>query len=131
MKKSFSYAPTPFKKMPKGTKKMAVENAVYLTDTDDKGNKITTKKLNARIKEVETMFLELFGGYNYVDLGKGSFISKNKKIMKERVIRIVSFAEGPLFIKNRKKLEKWLLLKKKEWHQESMSYEFEGDLYYI
>lgn|SRR3989338_2378211 len=131
MKKSFSYAPTPFKKMPKGTTKMAVENAVYLTDTDDKGNKITTKTLNARIKEVETIFLELFGGYNYVDLGKGEFISKSKKIMKERVIRIVSFAEGHLFMKNRKKLEKWLLAKKKEWRQESMSYEFEGDLYYI
>lgn len=131
MKKSFSYAPTPFMKMPKGTKKMAVENAVYLTDTDNKGNKITAKELNKRIKEVEAIFLELFGGYNYVDLGKGEFISKSKKIMKERVIRIVSFAEGHIFMKNRKKLEKWLLFKKKEWKQESMSYEFEGDLYYI
>jgi len=53
------------------------------------------------------------------------------KIMTENVARVFSFAEASSFKKHEKELKKWIVLKKKEWKQETIAYEFEGDLFYI
>ncbi len=131
MKKSFTYAPDPFKKMPAGFKKLSVANAVYLTDRDKNGIKIPEKEFYHRVKEVEDFFVELFGGHTRAASGKGEFLSKDKKIIAERTVKIEGFAEVNTFKKNRLRLKDWLLKKKKEWKQEYIGYEFEGDLFYI
>lgn len=131
MKKSFTYAPDPFAKMPKN-RKLAVANTIYLTDTNHGGEKISAKEFKKRIKETEDMFLELFGGYTNASSGKGEFMSSlHKKIITENVTRVASFSTIKDFRKKRKSLEQWLLKKKKEWKQEAIAYEFEGDLYYL
>jgi hypothetical protein len=132
MKKIFSYAPNPFKKMPKGVKKLAVVNAVLVVNRDKNGKKISNKEFLKRVKETGDIFLSLFGGYTNDEINEGRFRSKiNNKTMKEKVARIVCYSNPKDFKKNRAKLEKWLLDKKKEWNQETIAYEFEGDLYYI
>lgn len=132
MKKSFSYAPNPFKKMPKGIRKLAVANAVYVIDTDKNGNKLSSKDFSKRVNEVEKIFIKFFGGTTNDEINHGHFMSKtNNKLLTEKVARISSFAEAKTFKKHRKALESWLLRKKKEWNQEAIAYEFEGDLYYI
>ena len=74
----------------------------------------------------------LFGGYTTDEMEHGEFISKIKKsIVSERIARIVSFSDAKKFRKHRSVLEKWLLWQKKEWKQEAVAYEFEGDLFYI
>jgi len=132
MKKSFTYAPNPFRKMPKGTRKLPVSSAVYVVNRDRNGKLIPNKKFLARVKDVEKMFLSLFEGYTNDQINRGEFINKtNGKIMAERVARITSFADVKLFKTNRKKLEAWIKQKKKDWDQEAIAFEFEGDLYYL
>ncbi len=132
MKKSFTYAPKPFKKMPKGTKELPVANAVYIPNTDKNGKKISSKEFKKRINETELFLLNIFGGYTTDELEHGEFISKlKKKVISERIARVLSFSEVGKFKKHRVELEKWLIKKKKEWNQETIAYEFEGDLFYI
>jgi hypothetical protein len=131
MKKSFSYAPNPFKKMPRSVKKLAVANAIYVTNTDKDGNKISLKEFKRRTDEVEKKFIYFFGGITNDEINHGHFKSAKNKILTEKVARIASFAEAKVFRKHRKELESWILTKKKEWNQEAIAYEFEGDLYYI
>lgn len=132
MKKSFTYAPNPFQKMPKGSKKLPVANAIYIVNRDKEDKKIDIKEFKKRVQQVEEKFLELFGGFTNDRISHGEFISKtNGKILAEKVARIFSFTEINIFKKHRKELEIFLTKKKKEWNQESIAYEFEGDLYYI
>ena len=132
MKKSFSYSPGPFRRMLRDTKKLAVANAVYITDTDKEGKKIKATEFKKRVREIEDLFLRLFGGFTNDEINYGKFLSKTKnKVMTEKVAKIISFADVKSFVKHRKELERVLYQKKKEWNQEKIAYEFEGDLYYI
>ena len=132
MRKSFTYAPQPFKRMPKGTKELPVANAIYVPNTDKNSRKIPSKEFKRRIKETELFLLNLFGGYTTDEMEHGEFISKfRKKIISERIARVLSFSEAGKFRKHRIELQKWLLEKKKEWKQETIAYEFEGDLFYM
>lgn len=131
MNKQFTYAPPPFKKMPKKIRKLAVANAIYVPDTDKLGNKISKKQFHLRIQETENYLLKIFGGFATSVLEHGEFKSIRKKIICENVVHVMSFSEVKTFLKHRKSLEKWLLQKKKEWNQEALGYEFEGDLYFI
>ena len=132
MRKSYSYAPKPFRKMPKGTKKLAVNNAIYVPDTNASGKKISEREFRKRIKEVENFLIEMFGGYTTDEMEHGEYLSRiKKKIVSERIARILCFTDVKTFRKQREKLEKWPMKKKMEWKQESIAYEFEGDLFYI
>ena len=79
MKKSYTYAPNPFKKMPKGSKRFPVANAVYIVDTDSNGKKISAREFKKRINEVEEQFLKLFGGITNDEINHGKFLSKNNE----------------------------------------------------
>jgi predicted secreted Zn-dependent protease len=131
MKKSFSYAPKPFLKMPRGFRKLPVECAVYVPNRDKNGIKISEKKFKERIKKVEKKFLELFGGHTTDELEHGEYLSTKKKIINEKVCKISCFSDIKDYKKQRKELEKWLTDMKKEWNQDCIGYEFESDLYYI
>ena len=118
--------------MPKGSKKLPVANTIYIADRDKLNKKIKTTEFKRRVKEVEEKFLELFGGFTNDEINHGEFMSKtNNKIISEKVAKVMSFAEIYAFKKHRRELENWLMKKKKEWNQNCIAYEFEGDLYYI
>lgn len=121
----------PFKKMPRGFRKFDVSNAVYLTDHDNEGNKISEKEFYSRIQEIESFFVNLFGGHTRAALGKGEFMTKDKKTIEENTVKIESFTDKKTFAKKSEELKVWLLEKKKEWKQEYIGYEFQGDLFYI
>jgi hypothetical protein len=129
--KDFSYAPTPFRKMPLGVKKFPVANAVYIVDKDRHGKAISGSEFRKRVKETEETFLRLFGGVTNYEIVRGESLLDNKRIVAEKVARVSSFAEIGAFKRHRAELEKWLLKKKREWNQGNIAYEFEGDLYYI
>ncbi|MBI4020445.1 MAG: hypothetical protein HY367_03870 [Candidatus Aenigmarchaeota archaeon] len=132
MGKSYTYAPKPFKKMPKGTKQLTVAGAIYVANADRNGRKIPEKEFRRRIKEAEDFMLRLFGGFTTDELEHGEFRSAmKKKVICERVARVLNFSDSKTFKKHRASLERWLLKKKSEWNQEAIAYEFEGDMYYI
>lgn len=130
--KSYSYAPDPFEKMPDGSRKLAVANTVYITNSNRDGTAVTEDVFKSRIKEVEDKFLEFFGGYTSANVGKGEYLSKlDHRVITDKIARIVSFTDSENFQSKRGELEGWLLQKKKDWDQEAIAYEFEGDLYYL
>ncbi len=132
MKKVYSYAPNPFSKNSKNVAKMSVNCTLYLTDEDKSGKKVSSKDFNKRIKEAEKKLIGLFGGYTTVISGKGEYLpSLSKKLMSERIAKVSSFSTEKIYNKKRRLLEEWIFKKKKEWNQETMAFEFEGDLYLI
>ena len=131
MKKGYTYAPNPFKKMPLKVKKLPVACAIYVPNTDKEGKNISDIEFKKRIQEVEEKILQLFGGHITDELEHGGFIGKNKKLISEKVSHVSVFSDIQTYKKHRSELEKWLLKKKKEWNQENIGYEFEGDLYYL
>ena len=131
MNKSFTYSPNPFSKMPKGTKKLPVSSAIYIPNKDKFGRKISDAEFQKRIKEVENKLLELFGGHSTDELDRGEYISKTKRVIREKVSKVSNFSNIKIYKKHRDNLEKWLMKKKKEWNQDSIGYEFEGDMYYL
>lgn len=132
MKREFALSESPFEIMSKESKRLAVINALLVVDRDKEGKKISDKEFKKRVKETEDLFLELFGGYTNEAINHGKFRSPTTgKVMKETVARIVGYVSGEQFNKNRQKLQNWIAHKKKEWNQEAIGYEFEGDLYYL
>lgn len=121
----------PFRKMPLNYKKFDVRNAVYLTDHDNNGNKISEIEFYSRIREIEDFFVNLFGGHTRAALGKGEFKTLKGKIIEENTVKIESFTDRKTFQKNSEKLKNWLLKKKLEWKQEYIGYEFQGNLFYL
>lgn len=131
MTKSFTYAPNPFSKMPKGAKKLPVASAIYVPNTDKSGKRIAETEFRKRIKETEKKLLELFGGHSTDEIDHGEYLTKKKKVISEKVSKVSCFSNLKEYNKHRKELENWLMKKKREWNQDSIGYEFEGDMYYL
>lgn len=135
-KNSLSYAPTrkPFSNMPKGTFPLPIETAVLVPSTSDKDKQISRTEFEKRTNDTERFLAETFGGFTQVDT-EGGFVSDKGntkgKLITEKTNKVTAFATEEAYRKNQAKLKKWILSKKKDWKQESMGYEFEGDLFYI
>ncbi|MDP1694313.1 MAG: hypothetical protein Q8L34_02120, partial [Candidatus Woesearchaeota archaeon] len=113
------------------SKNLPVCSSVYVTNSNRDGRKIPDKLFKQRIKEVETMLLKLFGGHSTDQLEHGEYLSKNNKLVSEKVARVTVFSNVHVYKKHQNALKKWLLQKKNAWNQETIGYEFESDLYYI
>ena len=115
---------------------LSQENAIYVPSKDKNNNEISQKELDKRISETENFLSRLYGGFTRFDDygGYKKLKGKNKgKIMKEHGARVASFAsQEQMFSKNHnRRLKNFLLKKQKEWNQESMGYENQGELHYI
>jgi len=118
----------PFK-MPKGTTHLPVETAVYVPTTTSTSKSIKANERRKRITETRRILSNFFGGYTQVR-ATGGYVS-GEKVITETIYKVTSFGKKDKFNKNKNKLRTWLLQKKKEWGQESIGYEQEGDMYYI
>ena len=107
-----------------------VEQAVYVPSTTDKNKQISQKAFQNRVKEVKRYLSDRFGGYTAVK-GTGGYHEKKKGLIQERVVKVVSFADKDSFKKNKAKLLNKLGSWQKKWHQDSIGYEHEGDMYYF
>jgi hypothetical protein len=120
----------PFKSMPKGTFHLQIEQAIYVPSKDKNSKKFSQQKIKKMIRETKKKLSVLFGGYTSVG-ATGGFVSQKGMLIQERVVKVTSFSTRGQFQKNRLKLKKWIIQKKKQWKQEAIGYEFEGDLFYI
>ena len=71
-----------------------------------------------------------FGGFTDVR-ATGGFILRDGKIVKEKVVKVTSFATKNAFKKNEQQVIKQIGLWSKKWKQQSVSYQNEGDLFII
>lgn len=118
------------KKARKRTLHLPIEQAVYVPTTTDKDKRLSEAQVNSRVQGVRRFFTNRFGGTTSVK-AVGTYSSDDGKVIKEPVIKVTSFTaqadkemlEGAVF----GKVQDWA----KDWKQESVSYEFEGDLYIV
>lgn len=109
---------------------LPLEIAVYVPSTSDVDNVISESELNDRVKEVSVYLSSIFGGYTSSEK-VGGYMASNKELVIEDVVPVTSFATRGDFEKNKEKLVQKMSEWAREWGQEAIGFEIEGDLYYV
>lgn len=108
-----------------------IEQSVLVPSTKFGDRPVSPKEMGSRVHEVRKFLSQKFGGYTSVAGIGGYYSEQRNKLIKERVVKITGFATKKAFKKYEPEVLKQLGKWSKVWGQESMGYEFEGDLYYI
>lgn len=122
--------------LPKSERKksmyLPVENVVYVPSTygEKDQKKISKAEMDSRVAEVKRFLSNNFGGYTSVK-ATGGYVIRDGKVVNEKVVKVTSFSTKKDFKKNKLKLFNQIGKWGKDWKQESVGYEHEGDLYYI
>lgn len=106
------------------------EISVYVPSTKDVDKQVTKPEMDHRTSEVTKYLADKFGGYTSMNTTGGYFDHKHK-LVKEPVIKITSFSTEKDFQRNKQNLLDQIRDWSKEWGQEAVGLEFEGDLYYV
>ena len=114
----------------KGTFELPMEVAVYVPSTYDKDKIISRAEFKRRVDEVDLFLSKAFGGFSGTTV-EGGFISDEKKLIQEDVVRVASFGQKEGFESNFKKLIVKIKYWCEKWQQESIGLEFEGDMFYV
>ena len=103
---------------------------VYVPSTSDVSDKISPKELDDRVNEVKEYVANTFGGYTETET-EGGYKSSKGEIVEEDVVKVSVFSKNKDWKEKEyevvKKAKEWA----KEWGQEAIGFEYEGDLYYI
>lgn len=129
--------PQQFKKMKdggtlhlEGVTHLPYEISVYVPSTKDVDKQITKAEMNQRASDVTKFLADKFGGFTSMQT-TGGYFDHTHTLVKEPVIKITSFSTEKAFTENKDnlihKVQDW----SKEWGQEAVGLEFEGDLYYV
>lgn len=128
------YTFSPLKVSPAKAKtifQLPIEQEVFVPSTNKAQRIIKEKAYKKRVDEVKDFLATTFGGFTETS-GTGGYYSKDlNRVIKEPATVITSFSEEEDFPKKQKKLFSKLGKWRRAWGQESMGYEFEGDLYYL
>lgn len=104
--------------------------AVYVPSTADVKGSISESEMQGRIHLVKEYLGSTFGGFTSVDT-QGGYLSNDKELVEENVVKVTSFATRDTFEKNKKKLVCMIAEWAREWGQEAIGLEMEGNLLYI
>ena len=110
--------------------KLPISQAVFVPSTRKGQVKIPESQFRSRIREVKIYLAKTFGGYTEIK-GSGGYVGNSGNLIKEKIVKVVSFSTEHAYVKNKNRLVKKLRSWCKEWGQESIGYEKEGDMYYI
>ena len=109
---------------------LPIELAIYVPSTQDVNKKVSPSEMKQRVNKVSSYLANLFGGFTRTDK-VGGYLASNKEIVVEEVEPVTAFATKEDFQKNIfqliEKLSEWA----REWNQEAIGLEYEGDLYYV
>jgi hypothetical protein len=109
---------------------LPLELSVYVPSTREASQIISKRDYNQRIEEVQRFLADLFGGFSSVGV-EGGYVSSDKGLIQEDVTRVIAFASRVDFEKKLDTLLKQIVEWCAKWSQESIGFEFEGDLFYI
>jgi hypothetical protein len=109
---------------------LPLEISVYVPSTQEASQIISKREYNQRVEEVQTFLANLFGGFSSVSV-EGGYVSSDKGLIQEDVTRVVAFASRGGFEDKLDTLLKQIVKWCAKWSQESIGFEFEGDLFYI
>ena len=114
-----------------GNFELPFEMAIYVPSTKNIDEIIGKDEFTSRIKEVETFVSKVFGGFSTDRVDGGFYSSDRKKLVREDVAKVYVFGSEDDFESKFNQLIKKLKQWGRAWSQESMGFEFEGDLYYV
>ena len=103
---------------------------VYVPSTQDVDKVISVDEMVKRVNEVKEYLGSKFGGYSSTDK-LGGFVDSKGNLINEDVTQVTSFATKEAFEENKEELIQQLAKWGKEWGQEGIGFEFEGDLLYV
>ena len=109
---------------------LPMEISVYVPSTKDANVPVSKAELSARVKEVKQYLATLFGGYSSSEI-LGGYVSTTGELIQEDVVKVISFATKQAYEENEATLIDKIADWSKEWSQEAIGLEIEGDLYYI
>jgi hypothetical protein len=109
---------------------LPLEISVYVPSTQEASQIISKREYSQRIDEVQSFVAKLFGGFSSVSV-EGGYVSDEKGLIQEDVTRVVAFASRVDFEDKLDTLLKQIVEWCGKWSQESIGFEFEGDLFYI
>ena len=109
---------------------LPLEMAIYVPSTDKANVIIPKTEFRKRIEEVEAYLSDLFGGYSSTSVD-GGYMSTDKGLIKEDVARVSTFGQNDGFEGKFNTLVDKIIFWCGKWGQESMGFEFEGDMFYI
>ena len=119
-------------------KHLNIEQIVYIPSTFD-GEDISSSEMLRRVEEVETFLAGLFGGYTSVE-SDGGWVEEIRNdegvvvqtnLIKEPVVRVICYCGEEDYNNYSDEVFKFLDEKIREWKQDALSYELEGDLYLL
>lgn len=114
----------------KASFELPIECIVYVPSTKDANAIIPKNEMQQRVKEVQKFLSNIFGGYSSANVD-GGYVSSDKGLIQEDVVKVTAFATKDAIQKNMPKLVKRIQQWCNQWSQESIGFEFEGDLFYI
>lgn len=116
----------------KRTFHLPVEQAVIVPSTSGvkEQRKISNKEMTGRVNNVRRFFEDKFKGTTSVKT-VGTFKLESGKIIKEKGVKVTSFATKKDFNKNQRQIIEQVGKWGNSWKQESINYENEGDLFII
>ena len=131
-------APYTFKEFEKGGAipyrdkmfELPLEMVVYVPSTQDVNKVISVDEMDSRVDEVKNYLATKFGGYTSSDK-IGGFVDSNGILVNEEIVQVVAFSTKEAFEENRNQLIEQLAKWGKEWGQEAIGFEYEGDLLYV
>jgi hypothetical protein len=109
---------------------LPLEMAIYVPSTWKVDLVIPEDLFRERVQEVSEYLSELFGGYTSQQT-LGGYVSENGELVKEDVVKVTAFATESAFKTNQDKLIRQVQKWAKDWEQEAIGVEFEGDLFYV
>lgn len=114
----------------KGIFHLPIRTAIIVPSTTNANKPVSKKEMNRRIKETRKFLSDTNGGFTSVK-AVGGYTDSKGRVIKEPVMVVESYATKKAYLKNRKKVRRFLERKGKRWKQEAMGYEHENDLYYV
>ncbi len=119
-----------YKRVPKGTIRLEIEHAVYVPSTKNINQKISEAEFKKRVITVRNYMRQNFYGSTSVK-GIGNYSDKTNRSVDEKVVRVVNFADDKVYKQKRQQIITQVRSWGRQWGQESIGYEVEGDMYYI
>jgi hypothetical protein len=110
---------------------LPVEQSVIVPSTTAGDRRISPSTFKNRVREVRKYLSQKYGGYTSVRAVGGYYSADKRKVIKEPVTVVTSYATFDSHKENKNDLFRKLKQWSKKWGQESMGYSYEGDLYYI
>ena len=103
---------------------------VFVPSTREKSIKIHSSAFRKRIVGTTTFLNRLFQGATMTQ-SVGSYLDKKRRVIQENVAVISVSTTTELYNRFDVRVRDYLKMKKQHWGQESMAYEFEGNLVFI